>query len=155
MKMLTGVVDFIFAYCSMLRVLLPAIYGHRVVARVRMILRSLRLGAFPAAAANACVTIAGAFVRGDRNEPTAIDDGDALAEFQRRGSLQSSQADRHRDRRRYRRRRRRCRMWGLAMGPADGPARSAGPSTASGMALASLRLNANRRRTALQLTARR
>lgn len=95
--MLTSLICFSFAYCSMLRVLLPAICRHRSVTRVRMVLLSLRLS--PPAAAIACVNIADAATFGDRSDLMALEGPDTLLDFQRDCSLQRGQVDRCRDRR--------------------------------------------------------
>ena len=106
MKMLTNVVSFTFAYCSMLRVLLPSLRRHPSVVRVRVVLRSLRLGGLPTA--DAWVMIADTATPRDRNDPAAIDNGDVLQDLERHSTLQRGQADRRRDRRRHRRRKRGC-----------------------------------------------
>ena len=89
--MLTSLVCFAFAYGSMLRVLLPAACGRRLLVRLRRAL--LALSDVPAAAAIGCMNIAGDATFGDRNAP---EDPDVLQEFQRRCSLQRGQADRRR-----------------------------------------------------------
>ena len=104
--MLTSVVFFAFAYCSMLCVLLPSLRRHRSMVRVRMVLRSLRLNGLPTA--NAWAIIADTATPCDRNDPAAIDDADALQDFERHSALERGQADRRRDRRRPRRRKRGC-----------------------------------------------
>lgn len=103
--MFTSVVYLTFAYCSVLRVLLASLGRHWSVARVRVVLRSLRAGCLPPASTRACVTIAGIATPRYRNDPAAIDNGDVLQDFERHGALQRGQADRHRDRRRRRRKR--------------------------------------------------
>jgi hypothetical protein len=108
MKMLTSVVFFTFAYCSMLCVLLPSLRRHPSVVRVRMVMLSLRPSDLPAAVINACVTIADTTTLCDRNDPAAIDDADELQDFQRRSSHQRVQVYRRRNRRRHRPRM--CRM---------------------------------------------
>ena len=90
--MLTSLVCFTFAYGSMLRVLLPAACGRRLLVRLRRAL--LALSDVPAAAVIGCMTIAGDATFGDRNELTALEDPDALQEFQRRRSLRRGHADR-------------------------------------------------------------
>jgi hypothetical protein len=103
MKMLTSVVFFTFAYCSMFRVLLPSLRRHPSVVRVRMVLRSLRLSGLPTA--NAWVIIADTATPRDRNDPVAIDNDNVVQDFERHSTLQCGQADRRRDRRRHRRKR--------------------------------------------------
>ena len=103
--MLTSVVFFTFAYCSMLCVLLPSLRRHRSVVRMGMVLRSLRLSGLPTA--NAWAMIADTATRRDRNDPAAIDNGDVLQDFERHSTLQRGQTDRRRDRR-HRRRKRGC-----------------------------------------------
>jgi hypothetical protein len=116
MKMLTSVAFFAFAYCSMLRVLLPSLRRHPSLVRVRMALLSLRLSGLPAAVVNACVTIADTATLCDRNDPAAIDDADALQDF-RRSSQQRVQAYRRRNRQRHRRRM--CTMDWSAVAPLE------------------------------------
>lgn len=102
--MLPSVVYFAFAYCSMLRVLLPFLRLHPSVGRARLVLLSLRFSSLPAVAINAYVTIADAATPWDRNDPAAIDDADALRVFQRRCSQQRVLACRRRNTGRHRRR---------------------------------------------------
>ncbi len=64
--MLTSLVCFTFAYGSMLRVLLPAACGRRLLVRLRSAL--LALSDFPAAAAIGCMNITGDATFGDRSE---------------------------------------------------------------------------------------
>ena len=68
--MLTSLVCFTFAYCSMLRVLLPAACGRRLLVRLRRAL--LALSDVPAAAAIGCMNITGDATFGDRSELTRL-----------------------------------------------------------------------------------
>ena len=98
--MLTSVVFFTFAYCSMFRVLLPSLRRHPSVVRVRVVMLSLRPGGLPAPVIDMCVTIADTTTLCDPNDPAAIDDADAQQDF--RSSQQRVQVYRRRNRRRHR-----------------------------------------------------
>jgi hypothetical protein len=119
--MLTSVVFFTFAYCSMFRVLLPSLRRHPSMVHVRMVMLSLRPGGLPAAVM--CVTIADTTTLCDRNDPAAIGDADAQQDF--RSSQQRVQVYRRRNRRRHRPRM--CRMDWLRLFRHSGAPRSGEP----------------------------